>query len=426
MAEILIQEGRILNPATSVDQVADILIEDGKIKKIGEIKPAPGMEIIEAKGKLVIPGLTDLHVHLRDMDEHFKETVATATLAALHGGVTHVLAMPNTKPRLDCKENIGKYKEIIAKDALISVDIAGAISKNLEGAELAELKDFPALGIHWITDDGFDFRNDAIMLQAYDLAAALGLRVMIHPERHDIAPDGVVNEGAASKKLGVPGQPNEKEWKAVARGIEMCRESGVPTHLTHVSTKESIDLIRKAKADKILVTCDVTPHHLALTEDAVLEMGTHAKVNPPLRTEADRRALIDAIKDGIVDAIATDHAPHRAEEKDRDLLNAPFGISGLETLLPATLTTLYHLEKMPLIRVIALMTSNPSGLIRAGTADNGIVEGGEANLVIVDLDAPRKVDRHLFKSKGKNSPFHNKTLKGWPIFTLVQGKVNAL
>ncbi|MFH0820249.1 MAG: dihydroorotase [Candidatus Peregrinibacteria bacterium] len=427
MPKLLIKNGRVMDPASGLDEVADVFVNDGKIVEIGSFKavekdlPAgqAGVEVIDATGKLVIPGVIDLHVHLRDMEQSEKETIATGTAAAVAGGVTTVLCMPNTVPRFDNSEIIHYYHGLIEKSAKNHVLIAGAITARCEGKALADLSQYPGLGIRFITDDGFDVDDEELLEEAFKKAAKLGLIVMVHPEVMSMP--GVVNEGKVSKKLGVPGQPNEKEWKAVERAIHFANTTEAYVHLTHITTKESAELVRKAKKTMKNVTCDATPHHLMLTEEAVLRLGSLAKVNPPLRTETDRQALIAAAKDGTIDCIVTDHAPH--EEKDPDFTKAAFGFTGLETLIPAILTELYFNQKMDLMKVIGLLTSAPAKL--AGLPSGRIAPDAPADLTIIDLNLEKKADRQKLVSKGKNSPFHGMTLRGWPVRTII-GEPSAL
>lgn len=407
-----------MDPETGRDEVTDILIEDDKIAKIGQIEPEDGMNVNDMTGKLIIPGIIDLHVHLRDMEQSEKETIETGTKAARKGGVTTVFCMPNTTPKLDNSETIKKYLELI-KNARISVHIVGAISKGLSGQELAEIDSYPDLGIRFITDDGCDIDDEELLEQAYQKARDLGLIVMTHPEMMNIAPNGVVNEGKVSKKLSVPGQPNEKEWKAVERGIRIAIKVGARAHFTHLSTKESVDLIRKAKQTSDLITADATPHHFSLTEDEVLKSGSQAKVNPPLRTEEDRLTVIEGLKDGTLDCIVTDHAPH--EKKTDDLTTSAFGFSELEISLPASITELHFNQGMDLMDVISLMTIKPAKLVNLNVGR--LQEGFPADITILDLDEEKVVDSSQFVSKGKNTPFNGKTLKGWPVMTITKGMV---
>ena len=421
MTKLLIKNGRILDPASGRDEIADILIEDEKIYEINPISSQLDAEAVDASGKLVIPGVIDLHVHLRDLEQAYKETIETGTQAALHGGVTTVFTMPNTQPKLDSVDTIKEYLELIRNHAKVNVHVVAAITKGIEGKNLAQLEAYPDLSVWFITDDGFDVDDEKLLEQAYVKAKELGLTLMTHPEMHSIAPDGLVNEGMVSEKLGVPGQPNEKEYKAVERGIRLSKKTGARAHFTHLSAKESIELIRQAKKETDLITCDATPHHFSLTEDLVLEKGGLAKVNPPLRTEEDRQAIIDGIKDGTVDAIVTDHAPHSMEEKDTDIKQAAFGFSEVELLIPATLNELYYKQGMELMDVIRLMTSNPAKL--AKLESGRIQNGAPADLTIIDLDLEKKVNHEEMVSKGKNTPFDGMTLKGWPVMTIFRGKV---
>ncbi|MBN2096210.1 dihydroorotase [Candidatus Peregrinibacteria bacterium] len=421
MSKLLIKNGRLLDPESGCDQVADILIEDGKIYEIDPVTPSLDAEAVDAGGKLVIPGVIDLHVHLRDLEQAYKETIETGTAAALHGGVTTVFTMPNTQPKLDCAERIKEYLELIRQSAKVHVHVVAAISKGLKGEMLAELEAYPDLSVWFITDDGFDIDDEALLEKAYAKAKGLGLTLMTHPEMHSIAPDGVVNEGKISQQLGVPGQPNEKEYKAVERGIRLAKKTGARAHFTHLSAKESIELIRQAKKETDLITCDATPHHFSLTEDLVLTKGGLAKVNPPLRTEADRQAVIEGIKDGTVDAIVTDHAPHSMEEKDTDIKQAAFGFSEVELLIPTTLNELYHKQGMKLMDVIKLITFNPARL--AKLESGRIRTGAPADLTIIDLDLEKKVSQEDMVSKGKNTPFDGMMLKGWPVMTVFEGEV---
>ncbi|MBN2087721.1 dihydroorotase [Candidatus Peregrinibacteria bacterium] len=420
MSKILLKNGRIIDPETKRDEVTDILIEDDKISAIGKIEPEMGMNVIDVTGKLVIPGVIDLHVHLRDMDQADKETIETGTRAARNGGITTVFCMPNTSPKLDCMENIDRYLKLI-QDARINVQIVGAITKKLMGEELADIIRYPRFGIKFITDDGFDIDDEGLLEKAYEKAKQFDLIVMTHPEIMSIAPNGLINKGKVSEQLNVEGQPNEKEWKAVERGIRLALKTGARAHFTHLSTKESVDLIRKAKMESALITADATPHHITFTEDEVLVQGSQAKVNPPLRTEEDRLAVIGGLKDGTLDCIVTDHAPHTAIDKNHDLASSAFGFSGLEISVPATITELHFKQGMELVDVIGLMTIKPAKL--ANLPVGRLQTGFQADITVLDIETDEKVSTSLFVSKGKNSPFNGKVLKGWPVMTLVKGMV---
>ncbi len=410
-----------MDPETKFDQKADILIEDGRITVINPAQKPLDIEAFDASGLLVIPGAIDLHVHLRDLEQSHKETIHSGTLAARHGGVTTLLAMPNTKPALDSEESIKAYMDLIAENGHVDVLIAGAITSGLSGKALAQFDRYKAMGLPFITDDGFDVNDEGLLKEAYVKAAELGLIVMTHPEMDSISPDGVMNEGEISRKLAVPGQSNEKEWKAVERGIRLALETGARAHMTHLSTKESIDLIRAAKKDSDLITCDVTPHHFALTDKEVEEKGGIAKVNPPLRTEADRQAVLEGIKDGTVDALVTDHAPHSLEEKERDVENAAFGFTGLEILIPSAIDELHFKQGIDLMRVIDLLTYQPAKL--ANLAVGRIQKGARADLTLIDLNLEKEVSASDFQSLGKVTPFIGQKLRGWPVGTLYKGEL---
>lgn len=418
MNPILIKNGRVIDPETNRDEVADILVRDGLIEKIGMIAFEEGMERIDATNLVVMPGVIDLHVHLRDMEQSDKETIESGTLAARKGGVTTVFAMPNTSPTLDSRATIKRYQELVKK-AHVETHLFGAITMGLGGQELAALEEYSQLGIHQISDDGRDVEDEELLEKAYLKAKELGLLIVTHPEIHSIAPYGVMNEGKISQQLGVPGQPNEKEWKAVERGLKLALKIKVRAHFTHVSTKESVELIRQAKKNSDLITCDVTPHHFTFTDERVLTMGSLAKVNPPLRTEEDRLAVIEGIKDGTVDLIATDHAPHREIDKTEDLKTSAFGISQLETSLASTITELHFKQGIPLIIIVRLLTLNPAKLtnLKQGRLQVGCL----ADLILVNLHEEKIVDRMKFVSKGKNTPFEGLKLKGWAKMTMVEG-----
>ena len=420
MSRILIKNGRVIDPESGLDAMTDVLVVDGLIGGVGEIEATPDSKVIDATGLLVIPGIIDLHVHLRDMEQSEKETVVTGTKAARKGGVTTVFAMPNTKPQLCSAKFIEQYQELI-KDARVEVHIIGAITKHLEGKELADIASYPGMGIGQISDDGYDVENESLLEEAYLLAKEHDLLLITHPEMHSIAPDGVMNEGEVSKQLGVVGQPHEKEWKAVERGIKLARKTGARAHFTHVSTKQSVDLIRNAKKEGLAITCDVTPHHFTLTDERVLEVGSLAKVNPPLRLEEDRMALIEGIKDGTVDLIATDHAPHRMEDKTDDLASSAFGFSQIETSLATSITELHFKQGIPLMKVLELMTLAPAKL--SGLRQGRLKAGYPADIVLVDLDEEKMVDPSEFVSKGKNTPYEGMKMKGWPVKTIVRGGV---
>ncbi len=420
MSRILIKGGRVIDPESELDEITDVLVVDQDIEKIGQIEADDETNVIDAKGLLVMPGVIDMHVHLRDMEQSEKETIESGTKAARKGGVTTVFAMPNTVPQLCSAKYIQQYQELI-KNARVDVHIVGAITKHLEGMELADFGEYVKLGIKFVSDDGFDVNDEALLEEAYKKAKENDLILITHPEIDSIAKDGVLNEGEVSRQLGLPGQPNEKEYRAVEHGIKLALQTGARAHFTHISAKESVELVRQAKKDSNLITCDATPHHFSLTESEALRVGTLAKVNPPLRTEADRMAIIMGLKDGTIDFIVTDHAPHTEADKPDDFLKAAFGISQIETSLAASITELHFNQGMALMDVIRLMTLAPATFanLRVGR----LKAGYPADITLVDLETEKEVDRMSFVSKGKNTPFHDKKLKGWPVRTIVKGAV---
>jgi dihydroorotase len=422
--DLLIKGGRVIDPQNERDGIANVLIREGRIVKVGSDLPAGGASVYDASGKWVIPGVIDLHVHLRDFKQAYKETIATGTAAALKGGVTTVLTMPNTDPRLDSPEAIRDYLKLIHDNAKVRVHIAAAITQGLRGRELALLESYPDLFVKFITDDGFDIDDEALLESAYRKAKLLGLTLMTHPEVHSIAPEGLIHEGEVSEKLGVPGQPSEKEWKAVERGIRLAEKTGAHAHFTHLSTKESVELIRSAKKRNRLISCDTTPHHITLTHEAVLEHGALAKVNPPLRTEADRQALINGLKDGTIDCVVTDHAPHSAEEKSGDLKTAAPGFSEIEALVPAVFTELHFKQGLPASKVVDLLTRSPARLAHLSSLGHlGI--GATADLTLIDPDSEKPVKSSEWISKGKNTPFEGMLLKAWPVATIFEGTLSV-
>lgn len=418
MSQILLKGGRVIDPESGLDQVTDLLIEDQEIRQIGSLEGGDGIHTVDVSGRVVMPGAIDLHVHLRDLEQAEKETIVTGTKAARKGGVTTVFTMPNTKPPLCETSAIERYQDLI-RDARVETHIVGAITKDLAGKELADYAQYRELGIGFISDDGFDVNDEAVLEEAYLQAKANGLTLVTHPEMSDIGAGGVLNEGEVSRKLGVPGQPNAKESEAVKRGIRLALKTGARAHFTHISTTESVELVRQAKKESDLITCDATPHHFSLTEAEALRVGTMAKVNPPLRTEEDRQAIIAGLKDGTIHCIVTDHAPHTEADKPDDFLKAAFGISQIETSVASTITELHFNQGMALIDVIALLTIRPAKL--AGLRQGRLKAGYPADISIVDLETEKEVDPQTFVSKGKNTPFQGKVLKGWPLATVTKG-----
>jgi dihydroorotase len=422
---ILIKGGRVIDPGR-VNGPADVLIENGKIAAVGhgrakpEKVPANGHTLIDATGKVVLPGFVDLHVHLREPGFEYKETVLSGTASAVAGGFTSVCCMPNTNPINDNQA----VTEFILDQARAAgnarVFPIGAITKGSEGKELAEIGDLHRAGCVALSDDGRPVVNSLVMRHAMEYACAFDLPVIDHCEDPHLAEGGCMNEGIVSTELGLPGIPAAAEDVMVARNLALAELTGARLHLAHLSTAGSVRMVREAKARGIRVTAEACPHHFTLTEEAVRGYNTHAKMNPPLRTWRDVEAIKEGLRDGTIDVIATDHAPHADQDKQREFAGAPFGIIGLETAFPLTLT-LVDEGVLSLEAAVAKLTSGP-GLV-FGLKKGTLTPGADADVVIVDLQQTWEVDPTRFQSKSRNTPFAGWTVKGRVLTTLVEGRV---
>lgn len=417
--KILIKGGRVIDPANNLDSVLDCLIEKGKISKIAKnIKVSADTEI-NASGKIVIPGLVDMHVHLREPGREDKETVASGTRAALKGGVTSLLAMPNTTPAIDSPQAVKSLNDIVKKTAVANVFVAAAITKGRLGLELTDIAALKKSGVVAISDDGASVDSNDLFLKALKAARANKILVICHSEDKALSAKGVVNSGFTSTRLGLRGISKESEYRRVERDILLAEKSGANIHIAHVSCKESVDLIAKAKKKGIKVTCETAPHYFALTEEAVLGYDTNAKMNPPLRSKADLLAIRQGLKSSVIDAIASDHAPHTENEKDIEFERAEFGVTGLETELAVSITELIVtgiLDWPELVKKISLHPAKILGI------DKGTLSiGADADLIVVSPDKEWVVDKKGFASKSKNSAFLGKTLRGVVEHTLLKG-----
>lgn len=417
---LLIKGGRIVDPAHQVDQVSDLLIENGRVAQIGPALDLPCDQIIDAAGLAVAPGLVDMHVHLREPGFEGKETVVTGCAAAAHGGVTTLVAMPNTRPAADCPEIIGLVRGKAAPTG-VNVLPAGAVTVGQQGQALTDFAALKRAGVPALTDDGVPIQNLALLRQAMVRARELGLPILDHCEDKDMVQNYAVNEGAVSRQLGLPGRPAVAEELQIMRDVMLAEDTGAHVHICHISTGKAVDIVRQAKARGVSVTCETCPQYFTLTEDEVLRQGTMARVNPPLRTEADRAAILAGLIDGTIDAIVTDHAPHRADEKARPLPDAPSGMVGLETSLALSLTRLYHGGHLTLSRVIALMSAAPAGLL--GLPKGRIGVGDDGDVVIFDPDEEWVIDKNQFRSMGRNTPFHGFAVKGKVKYTISSGSI---
>ena len=417
---LLIRGGRVIDPANSIDERLDIYIEDGKIARLGKNLTVPGAQALDADQLTVAPGLVDLHVHLREPGFEAKETVATGCAAAAKGGVTTLVAMPNTRPVTDCPEIVRLVRD---RAALTGVNVlpAGAVTVGQNGQALSDFAALKAAGIPALTDDGVPIQNLALLRQAMFLAKELGLPLLDHCEDKDMVQNYAVNEGKVSEQLGLPGRPAVAEELQIMRDAMLAEETGAHVHICHISTGKGVDIVRRAKARGVRITCETCPQYFTLTEDEVLRQGALARVNPPLRTQADVEAIRAGLVDGTIDAIATDHAPHTAEEKSRPLPDAPSGLVGLETSLALALTELYHSGLVSLSQVLELMSSSPAALLGLDKGTLGM--GRDADLVLFDPDEEWTVDKNSFVSKGRNTPFHGRTLRGKVKYTISQGNI---
>jgi dihydroorotase len=420
MMKLLIKGGRVVDPSQGMDRVADLLIEEGRVKALGNDLAGEGAEVFDAGGLVVAPGFIDLHVHLREPGQEYKETIATGAAAAVAGGFTAICAMPNTKPVND-NASLTRYMVSKASEAgLARVYPIGAITRASEGAELAEMADLKAAGAVAVSDDGRPVMNSQVMRHAMEYARDHGLVVVDHCQDTQLSAGGVMNEGRISTLLGLNGMSRAAEESHVARDIMLAELTGARVHIAHLSTAGAVELVRRAKARGLPVTCEVTPHHFALTDAAVIGFDTNTKMNPPLRTEEDRAALIEAARAGVVDAIATDHAPHHQDEKMLEYDQAPFGVIGLETALGVSLTVLHHTNGLPLARVVEMLTIGPA---RAFDLEGGgLAIGAVADVTVFDPERVWTVEPQQFKSKSRNTPFGGWPLRGKVIATFVAGR----
>ncbi len=415
---LLIQGGRVVDPARSIDADLDILIENGKIAWLGQHLEAEDAQMVDASGLVVAPGLVDMHVHLREPGFEAKETVATGCAAAARGGVTTLVAMPNTRPATDCPE-IVKLVQSKAAPTGVNVLPAGAVTVGQRGQVLTDFDSLRAAGVPALTDDGVPIQNQALLRQAMLRAKERNLPLLDHCEDRDMVQNYALNEGKASQTLGLPGRPAIAEELQIMRDVMLAEETGAHVHICHISTAKGVEIVRQAKVRGVRVTCETCPQYFTLTEEEVLCQGALARVNPPLRTQADVDAIRAGLADGTIDAIVTDHAPHTAEEKARPLPDAPSGMVGLETSLALALTELYHTGLLPMSRVLALMTSSPAALL--GLNKGTLGEGCDADLVLFDPNQEWTIDKNQFASKGRNTPFHGRTVRGRVKYTISRG-----
>lgn len=414
---LLITNGRVVDPSQRLDAKVDLLIEDGVIAETGK-KLRASAETIDAAGLVVVPGLIDLHTHLREPGQEHKETIATGTRAAVAGGYTAVCAMANTIPPNDERAVTEMIIAEAARNGACRVYPVGAVSKGLRGEELAELADLRAAGCVAVSDDGKPVANAQLMRRALEYSGMLRIPVVAHEEDLQLSNGGVMHEGFYSTLLGMGGIPAASEESMVARDVILAQMTHAHLHVAHLSTSGAVQAVRSARRDGVVVTCEVTPHHLALTDEAVQSFSTNLKMNPPLRSEEHRKAVQDAVADGTIDAIATDHAPHHFDEKNVEFDLAPFGVIGLETAFSVCYDRLVRRRVIDLARLVDLMSCGPA---RAFNLPGGTLRAGSpADIALLDLDARFQVT-NTFQSKASNSPFIGETLQGRVVATIVGG-----
>jgi len=425
MKSLLIQGGRIIDPGLKLDEAGSLLIAGGKISWVGGAKENPpdaDYDVLDAKGLIVCPGFIDLHCHLRQPGFEGRETIATGTMAAARGGFTTVCCMPNTEPPLDNKATIDYVKSTAAAEGIIRVLPIGCISRGRTGEELTDMGELAAAGVIGFSDDGDPAANSDLMLGALEYSRSSGLPIIDHCEDKALSRGGQMNEGVVSAELGLKGTPNAAEDIIVARDLDLAEKTGGWVHIAHVSTGGAVELIRRAKEKGVRVTAEATPHHLTLTEERVRDCNTSAKVNPPLRTEGDVKALIKGLNDNTIDIIATDHAPHTEAEKRQPFELAPFGISGFETAL-GSLMGLVHRGELELATLITKLTIEPSKILGQKYGPGTLAVGSAADVTILDPSREWTVDTSRFASKGKNTPLAGERLKGKVMVTIYGGKI---
>jgi len=440
--KLLLKNGRVINPANNLDEVCDILVENTRISKVGKaitnnadeiLQPfglqddrsgnSPTCQVIDCGGKIVMPGIVDMHVHLREPGREDKETVATATMAALKGGVTTVLAMPNTEPAIDCVENLRLLKAIIEKTANANVLVSGAITVGRLGRELTDIARLRKEGVMAITDDGSSVEDNGLFSMALRKAREAKVLVICHCEDKSLSGNGVVNRGLIATRLGLRGISCESEYKRLQRDIQLAEKSRCPVHIAHVSCAESVEIIAGAKKKGLKVSCETAPHYFALTEEAVLEYDTNMKMNPPLRSKNDAQAIKQGLSRGVIDVIASDHAPHTISEKEIEFDRAEFGVIGLETELAVSITEMVHTGLLSWVELARKMCFNPARIL--GIDKGTLNVGSAADIIVVSADQEWLLQKEGIVSKSKNSPFIGKRFKGIVEYTICNGKITA-
>lgn len=420
--KLLIKHGRVVDPVSGTVSIQDLYIENGKVVQLEKDIRQEADQVIDADGLVVCPGLVDMHVHLRDPGLTYKEDIFTGTAAAAHGGVTSVACMANTDPVVDTPEQVRYVKDKAAQANGVHVYPIAAVSMGMRGEEPSDADALKKAGAIALSDDGCNVDNANLMRDVMIHAKRLEMPVLCHCEDTTMVEGRAVNEGSVSRQLWLEGRPAIAEEIMVMRDAMLAEETGAHVHICHVSTAKSVDIIRRMKKRGVAITCETCPQYFTLTEDEILTQGSMARVNPPLRTAKDIKGIIAGLKDGTIDAIATDHAPHSAEEKSRPLTRAPSGMVGLETSLVITLTELYHTGKMKLPEIIKRMTYTPASILRLSSKGR-LSLGSDADITIFDPEEVWTIDPEQFASKARNTPFAGREVKGKVKYTIVGGNV---
>lgn len=421
MSRVMIRSGRVLDPASNRDEIADVLVEDGRIVAIAPSMTAKADHVVDARGMAVAPGLVDIHVHLREPGREDEEKISSGTRAAAAGGFTTICCMPNTDPIIDSSTSVNYIRAIAAQEGVVRVHPIAAATRGSKGTEVTEWGDLQHHGAVAFSDDGKPIHNANIMRRLLEYTAMLGVPVLNHAEVPELVGDGVAHEGRVAARLGLRGVPSAAEAACVARDIEIAAQTGGHLHVLHVSTARACELIADAKRRGIRVTGEVTPHHLILTEDAIGEFDTMARVSPPLRSAEDRAALREAIRSGVLDCIATDHAPHTDIEKELPFDQAPPGMIGLDFAFALLFTELVDTGFMDLMTLLRRMTCAPADIVRLEAGR--LAAGAPADIVVIDLQGETRIAPETIHSKSRNTPFMGRTLRGRIAHTLVGGQL---
>jgi dihydroorotase len=419
---ILIKNGRVIDPSQEIDAQADVLILDGKVAELKKGVSKEGVPVLDALGFIVAPGFIDMHVHLREPGFEHKENIETGTRAAAYGGITSVACMPNTNPAIDNSGIVDLIHQRAEEVGSTNVFVIGALTPGMAEKDISNIGELTEAGVVAVSDDGHPIQNNYIMRRCMEYTRMFDIVVISHPEDKNLSADGQMHEGFYSTKFGLKGMPASAEEIIVSRNIILSEQTGTPIHIAHISTVGSVRMVREAKARGLKITAEATPHHFTLTDSCLATYDTNLKMNPPLRSEADVAAIKEGLKDGTIDCIATDHAPHQTSEKEVEFNYAPFGIIGLETAISLSLDSLYHGKVMPLDMLVAKWTVNPAKILRLKNKGS-LKKGMDGDVTIFSPDVEVTVDSAKFQSKSRNTPFNGWKFKGAPKTAVVRGAI---